>query len=95
MVRIVENADVRFQVRDGRIYHEGLRMGLPDIDPKLLVSSSGSVGLDKSLDLVLEVPRIVSPFKKDIDDPKAPVRLRITGTFDKPVVTEIKGEKGK
>ena len=95
VVRIVENADVRFQVRDGRIYHEGLRMGLPDIDPKLLVSSSGSVGLDKSLDLVLEVPRIVSPFKKDIDDPKAPVRLRITGTFDKPVVTEIKGEKGK
>jgi hypothetical protein len=95
IVRVVENADVRFQVRAGRIYHEGLRIGLPEIDPKLLVSSSGSVGLDKSLDLVLEVPRILSPFKKEPDDSKAPVRLQIKGTFDKPVVTEIKGGKAE
>jgi hypothetical protein len=95
VVRVVKNAEVRFKLRDGRIYQEGLRMGLPDIDPKLLVSLSGSVGLDKSLDLVLEVPRIPSLLKKEPDDPKTPVRLRITGTFDKPVVTEIKGDKGK
>jgi hypothetical protein len=92
VVRVVENADVRFQVRGGRIHHEGLRLGLPDIDSKLLVTCSGSVGLDKSLDIVLEVPRIVSPFNKGAADPNAPVRLRITGTFDKPVVTEIKGK---
>jgi hypothetical protein len=95
VVRVVENAEVRFQLRDGRIHHDGLRLGLPDIDPKLLVSTSGSVGLDKSLDLVMEVPRIVSPFNKGAADPNAPVRLRITGTFDKPVVTEIKGANGK
>src|SRR5262249_19020628 len=91
VVRVVKNADVRFQVRGGRIHHEGLRMGLPDIDPKLFVTCSGSVGLDKSLDLMLEAPRIVSPFRKDIGDPNAPVRLRVTGTLDKPVVAEIKG----
>jgi hypothetical protein len=95
VVRVVENADVRFRVQGGRIYHEGLRMGLPDIEPKLLVTSSGSVGLDKSLDIVLEVPRVVTPFNKGVADPDAPVRLRVTGTIDNPVVTEMKGEKGK
>ena len=59
VVRIVEDAEVRFQVREGRMHHEGLRIGFPDIAPDLLVSSRGSVGLDHSLDLVLEVPRIV------------------------------------
>jgi hypothetical protein len=95
IVRVVENADVRFRVRNGRVYQEGLRLGLPDIDPKLSVTCSGSVGLDKSLDIVLDVPRIVSPFNKEAVDPNAPVRLRITGTFEKPVVTEIKGQNGK
>jgi hypothetical protein len=95
VVRVVENADIRFQVRGGRVYQEGLRLGLPDIDPKLSVTCSGSVGLDKSLDIVLDVPRIVSPFNKEAVDPNAPVRLRITGTFEKPVVTEIKGVNGK
>jgi hypothetical protein len=97
VVRVVENALVRFEVRGGRMYHEGLRLGFPDIDSKLQASSSGSVGLDKTLDLVLEVPRILLPGKKPPDDPKAtaPVRLRITGTFDNPVVSEIKGAKVK
>jgi hypothetical protein len=95
IVRVVKNADVGFQVRGGRVYAQGLRLGLPDIDPKLLVTLSGSVGLDKSLDLELEIPRVPSPLKKELDDSKAPVRLRITGTFDKPVVKEIKGDKVK
>ena len=96
IVRIVEDAEIRFQVHEGRMHHEGLRIGFPDIAPNLLVSSRGSVGLDHSLDMVLEVPRIVSPLKKEPVDPKeAPVRLRITGTIEKPIVTEIKDEKDK
>ena len=93
IVRVVENVEVRFQVREGRMYHEGLRIGFPDISPDLLVNSRGSVGLDKSLDLVLEIPRI------NLKDPKAkpqpPVRFQVTGTIDKPIVTEIKEEKDK
>ena len=91
VVRIVEEAEVRFEVREGRIHHEGLRIGLPDIAPDLFISSRGSVGLDHSLDIVLEVPRIVLPGKNS-NDPKstAPVKLRVTGTIEKPVVTEIK-----
>ena len=96
VVRVVENAEVRFQVRDGRMYHEGLRIGFPDISPDLIAHSSGSVGFDGSLDIVLEVPRLVLK-KKDPPETKAPppVRFRITGTIDKPVVTEIKDEKEK
>jgi hypothetical protein len=57
--------------------------------------SSGSVGLDKSLDLVLEVPAFLVD-KQDLEIKKAPpVRFRITGTIDKPVVTPIKDGKDK
>ena len=76
VVRIVEDAEVRFQVREGRMHHEGLRIGFPDIAPDLLVSSRGSVGLDHSLDIVLEVPRIVVPGKKAPADPKATAPVR-------------------
>jgi hypothetical protein len=71
-----------------------LRLGFPDISPKLLINSRGSVGLDKSLDLVLEVPRILVQGKVELDDTNL-VRFRVTGTMDNPIVTEIKGGKGK
>jgi hypothetical protein len=95
VVHVVKNADVRFQVREGRIYHEGLRFGFPDFSPDLVITSRGSVGLDKSLDFVLVVPAILVD-KKDLDIKKAPpVHLRVTGTIDKPIVTEIKEDKDK
>jgi hypothetical protein len=83
VVRVARNTKVRFQVRSGRMYHEGLQIGFPDISPDLIVRSRGSVGLDKSLDLVLDVPPILV-------DRTAPVRFRITGTIGNPVVTEMK-----
>src|SRR5262249_24071836 len=33
VARVVKDASVRFQARDGRMYHEGLQMGFPDISP--------------------------------------------------------------
>jgi hypothetical protein len=95
VVRVVKNADVKFNLKDGQMYHEGLQFGFPDISPDLIAKSSGSVGLDKSLDIVLEVPGFLVD-KKDIDIKKAPpVRFRVTGTIDKPVVTQIKDGKDK
>jgi hypothetical protein len=95
VVRVVENAEVRFQVKDGRIHHENMRFGLPDISPDLLIHSSGSVGYDKTFDLVLDVPSILfDKSKLEVRKKSAPVRLRVTGTFDKPIVTEIKEGKG-
>jgi hypothetical protein len=94
VVRVVENAEVRFQVRDGRMHHEGLRFGFPDISPDLLFTSRGSVGLDRSLDLELEVPGVLVD-KQNVEIKKAaPVHFRVTGTIDKPIVTEVK-KKGK
>jgi hypothetical protein len=95
VVRVVKNADVKFNVKEGRMYHEGFKLGFPDISPDLIATSSGSVGFDKSLDLVLEVPGVLVD-KKELDIKKAPpVRFRITGTIDKPVVTQIKDGKDK
>jgi hypothetical protein len=95
VVRVVKNADVTFKVKDGRMHHEGLRFGFPDISPDLIATSSGSVGFDKSLDVVLEVPAVlVDP--KDLEIKKAPpVRFRITGPMDNPVVTQIIDGKDK
>jgi hypothetical protein len=90
VVRVVKDTEVRFQVRNGRMYHEGLDLGFPDISPKLLVRSSGSVGLDKSLDLVLEMPRVLLDPQLRPELAADKVRFRITGTVDKPVVVEIK-----
>jgi hypothetical protein len=97
VVRVVEDAEIRFQLRGGRINHEGLRIGLPDIAPDLVVSSRGSVGLDHSLDLELEVPRIPVKGRNDplVTRGAASVRLHVTGTIEKPTVTEIKAEKDK
>jgi hypothetical protein len=95
VVRIVENAEVRFRVRDGRVHHEGLRIGFPDISPDLIASSRGSVGFDGSLDVVLEVPRLGLKQKATPDPTAPPVRFRIAGTIDKPVVTEFKQERDK
>jgi hypothetical protein len=91
-VRFVKDDAVRFEVRGGRVYHEGLRFGFPDISPKLMISSRGSVGLDKSLDLVLEVPRILLKQGTNSADivAQTPVRFRVTGSIGKPVVTQIK-----
>jgi hypothetical protein len=95
VVRVVKNADVKFKVQDGRMYHEGLRFGFPDISADLVATSSGFVGFDKSLDFVLEVPAVLVD-KQDLKIKKAPpVRFRVTGTLDKPIVTEIKKGKAK
>ena len=75
-----EDAEIRFQVRDGRLYHEGLRIGFPDIDPELQLTSRGSVGLDKTLDLFVELPRLDPALRKE----KGPAKCRITGTIDNP-----------
>ena len=82
MVRLAQDTEIRFQVREGRLHHEGLRIGFPDIDPALQVTSRGSVGLDKSLDLFVELPRLDKAQRKA----KGPAKCRITGTIDNPKI---------
>jgi hypothetical protein len=80
VVHLVQDAEIRFHAEDGRLHHEGLRIGLPDIDPALVISSRGSVGLDKTLDLHVELPRLDPMLRKE----KGPAKCHITGTIGNP-----------
>jgi hypothetical protein len=82
VARLVHDAEICFHVRDGRLYHEGLRIGFPDIDPELQLTSRGSVGLDKTLDLFVELPRL----DKALRQQKGPAKCHITGTIDNPKI---------
>jgi hypothetical protein len=82
VVRLAQDAEIRFQVRDGRLHHEGLRLGFPDIDPELQLTSRGSVGLDQTLDLFVDLPRLDKALRKE----KGPAKCRITGTIGNPKV---------
>jgi hypothetical protein len=84
-VEIADQAEVKFQMRAGRVYHEGLAFGLPGYR----IRTSGSVGFDESLDLVADVP--VPLFKglpvsrkvlRALSDQT--VQIRVFGTLEKP-----------
>ncbi len=87
-LRVVEDADVRFELRNGRIFHEGLELGLPDIDPNLRLHSSGTVGTDESLDLQVEVPVALVDNDPNVDQSQT-ATLRITGTIHEPQVERV------
>jgi hypothetical protein len=53
-LRVVKEAAIYFALADNRVYHEGMEFQLGD----LRIRSRGYVGLDESLNLVLEVPFI-------------------------------------
>jgi len=86
-VRIAEESNIRFRVQDRRVWHEGLAFGLPEVSPDLVIRTSGSVGIDESLDLNVEIPL---PVDKLFDAPLAqrigsgPLKLHVTGTLDEP-----------
>jgi hypothetical protein len=81
VIRLVEESEIHFQVRDGRLHHEGQRIGFPEIDPELMISSRGSIGIDETLDLYLEMPRL-RKHKRD----KGPFRCHVTGTISRPKI---------
>lgn len=85
LVRI-DNSAVAFQMVDGRVYHRGLRFNVGDA----VVESSGSVGVDETLNLVLAVPILDEWVAKE---PTLLGRLRgqalripIQGTLNKPKI---------
>src|SRR6516162_630319 len=83
VLRVVQDGQARFQVRDGRLHHDGLRISVPDIDPGLQISSRGSVGLDETLDLDVELPRLDPVARKDL----GPAKCRVTGTISNPKIS--------
>jgi hypothetical protein len=89
-VRITDNSTVKFELRDRRMYHEGLAFGLPEISPSLILRTSGTVGLDKTLDLRVDVPVLIDlafsgPIAQRVSGKT--IQLAVTGTLDKPKVS--------
>nr|MCH9655808.1 hypothetical protein [Planctomycetota bacterium] len=90
VIRLAKDTTIIFEIREGRIFHEGLSFGFPDIAPDLIVRSQGSVGIDESLDLTIEVPQILGNDEKPAKGIKVkPLILRVQGTILKPIVTEV------
>ncbi len=82
---IAHDSQVEFRMADGRVYHQGLRFGLP----QMTVETSGSVGFDESLDMTAEIHaadrwlgkgRLAEILKSQ------PLKLAIGGTLKKPKV---------
>lgn len=91
-LRLVDDTVVDFELRDGRIHQQGLAFLIPEISPELMWRTSGSVGLDETLDLLVEVKL---PFGDLPDAPllssltRAPLRFRVQGTIDQPRVSPL------
>lgn len=89
-VRIANETQVQFELRDRRVYHEGLAFGLPEVSPNLVIRTSGYVGLDKSLDLRVEAPTSLDwafdgPIAQRLSGKS--IELAVTGTLDDPKVS--------
>ena len=85
-VRVAKDAEIQFEFREGRLFQEGFQIGFPELSADLLCRASGSVGLDRSLDLILEVPAILAGKRNEEADV---IRFKVTGTIDEPNVVEI------
>lgn len=97
----VDGSQVLVSVADNRVHHEGLRFGLPKLDNRLQMATSGFVGLeDQTLEMIIEVPVPVEHLAKRESVQKLGVptlKLPVGGTLDKPVVRwdALRGEAGQ
>ncbi len=88
-IRVVEDTEVAFEVREGRVYHEGLAFVLSELTPDFVVRTSGSVGIDESLDLTVEVviPPILlrdGPVGRQLS--RHPFAVHVAGSLDQPKI---------
>lgn len=84
---VAENVSVEFAVVDGRVHHSGLALVLPHGDRSIKIVSSGSVGLDETLDLnvSIKLPQglLGNGTVRDALTSQ-PIQLIVTGTLESP-----------
>lgn len=93
---VAQNVTVEFAVIDGRVHHSGLALLLPHDDGSIEISSSGSVGLDETLDLTVSIKLpdgILGTNALLATLTREPILLGVGGTLKQPDVS-IKGRKG-
>ncbi|MCP4944634.1 MAG: hypothetical protein GY924_22000 [Planctomycetaceae bacterium] len=84
---VAENVTVDFSVIDGRVHHSGLALILPQGDRSIEIVSSGSVGLDETLDLTVSIKLPEGLLGKGaVRDAltSQPIQLAVTGTLEAP-----------
>lgn len=93
---VAENVTVEFAVIDGRVHHSGLALLLPQGDSSIEIVSSGSVGLDETLDLLVSIKLPDGLLGKGVVREaltEKPLQLAISGTLEKPQL-RLAGNKG-
>lgn len=88
-IRLTDDARLDFRFQQGRLHHDGLAIVLPDELPGFSFQTSGSVGLDESIDLAISMQIPLSalddnPLARQLSE--APVELRVTGTANNPQI---------
>ncbi len=94
-IRVLENSRIHFHVADEGVYHEGLAFVLPDISDELVIRTSGFVGVDRRLDLVIEatIPSQLTAGIPVVETfSQRPLKLAVHGTIDKPKVGFADGQ---
>ncbi len=93
---VAENVTVDFSVIDGRVHHSGLALILPHGDRSIEIVSSGSVGLDETLDLTVSIKLPDGLLGKGVVRDaitSQPIQLAVTGTLETPKLS-VSSKKG-
>ena len=89
VVHVVKDNEINLKVRHGRIHLDQLVLGCPEISPDLKITSSGSVGLDESIDLQITVPEVLVAEDAEKVDRTAVVHFHVSGTLDEPRIERL------
>jgi hypothetical protein len=85
-----EETEVRFQVEDGRVYHEGLTLLIPELASDLTIRTSGWVDLEENIDvqILVGISGLASSRIEVLDSLiQAPLEIRMTGTLTHPEIS--------
>ena len=89
IIQIADQSSVSFSLADGAVYHDGLSFGLPKVLPSLVLTSSGKVGLDQTLNFQVQTS---IPFETMGEDPllqklgSPKLTVPVNGTFAEPKI---------
>lgn len=84
---VAKDLVVQFEVIDGRVHHQGLALLLPHGQSSIEITSSGSVGLDESLDLQVAIqvpPEMLGGSSLVQRLTEKPIALAVTGSMKEP-----------
>ena len=89
-IQVLKDSKIDFSITEEGIHHSGLVFLLPELATEMSITSSGSVHLDETIDLLLQlkVPKIVQtgrPFLAMLSQlTSMPIQLQVLGTVSEP-----------